>query len=194
MENDVLALKDYLPLIVVVAGILIFIIGGLAGNALPEFIRKRKLRRKLALAFREEVQALLEIIEKRGYIEGLRSAKAEIEATGKFQAYHFRVRKKYFSVYEANVSQIEILKSPLSELITRFYSQANCIIEDMDRFENLNSASFDPMDAIAAYDEVLNIFEDTVATGNRIIREVSMRFSGILAWRFFKKRLNEVSK
>ncbi len=188
MNNDVLAL------IGVVAGSLLLIAGALAGNTLPEFIRKRKLRRKLALAFRDEVQALLEIIEKRGYIEGLRSAKAETEATGKYQAYHFRVRKKYFSVYEANVGQIEILKPPLSELITRFYSQANCIIEDMDRFEHLDSASFDPMDAIAAYDEVLNIFEDTVATGNRIIREVSMRFSGILAWHFFKKRLSGVSK
>jgi hypothetical protein len=179
--NDVLELKDYLPLIVVVAGILFVIVGGLASNTWLEFMRKRKLKRRLALAFREEIQALLEVIEKRGYIEGLRSAKAQTEATGKFQAYHFSVRKKHFTVFETNMEQIETLGSPLFELINRFYSQANLILEDMQRFENLDSASIDPMDAIAAYDEVLNIFEDTVATGKRIVREISRRYLKISA-------------
>ncbi len=180
MDDNVLVLKEYLPLIGVVTAILLIVAGGLASNTWLEFLRKRKLKRKLALAFQEEVQALLDVIEKRGYIEGLRTAKAQTEATGKFQAYQVRVRKTHFSVFEENVGQIEILKPPLSELIARFYTQANSIIEDMERFRNMDSASVDPMDAIAAYDDVLSIFEDTVATGKRIVREVSRRYATIL--------------
>jgi len=166
-------LKDYLPLIGAVIGGLLVIVGGLASNTWLEYIRERKIRRTLALAFKGEVQALLAIIEERGYIEGLRKAKAHIEATGKFQAYQVRAQNKHFSVFEANVGQIGILKPPLAELLFRFYSQAKSILEGMERFDEFDPATVDPMVAIAAYDEVLGIFEDTVAVGNRIIREVS---------------------
>jgi hypothetical protein len=175
--NDVLMLRDYLPLIGVVVGGLLFIFGGFTNNTWLVYIRERKLRRTLALAFRGEVQALLEIFEKRGYIEGLRAAKAQIEATGKFQAYHFNTKKKYFSVFEANIGQIGVLRPPLSELVARFYAQAHLILDDMERFDELDPASVDPMVAIAAYDEVLSIFEDTVAVGKRIVQEVSRRYS-----------------
>jgi hypothetical protein len=175
--DEALTLRDYLPLISVIVGGLLVAIGGFASNTWLDIIRKRKLRRTLALAIRGEVQALLEIFEKRGYIEGIRAAKAHIEATGKFQAYHFSARKNYFSVFEANVGKIGNLKPPLSELITRFYAQAKSILEDMERFEKLDPASVDPIAAIATYDEVLNIFEDTVAVGKRIVQEVSRRYS-----------------
>jgi hypothetical protein len=47
----------------------------------------------------------------------------------------------------------------------------------MEWFEKSDPASVDPMVAIATYDEVLNIFEDTVAVGNQIVQEVARRYS-----------------
>jgi hypothetical protein len=175
--DEALTLRDYLPLISVIVGGLLVAIGGFASNTWLEIVRDRKLRRTLALAFQGEVQALLEMFEKRGYIEGIRAAKAETEATGKFQAYHFRARKNYFSVFEAHLGQIGILRLPLSELITRFYAQAHSVLEDMERFEKMDPASVDPIAAIADYDEVLILFEDTVAVGKQIVQEVSRRYS-----------------
>ncbi len=177
MANDLLMLKDHLPLLGAVVASLLIIVVGFTSNTWREYMRERKLRRTLALAFQGEVQALLEIIEKRGYIEGVRAAKAQIEATGKFQAYHFKAREKYFSVFEANVGQIGILRPPLSQLVARFYAQANSILEEMEWFEKSDPAKVDPMVAIAAYDEVLSTFEDTVAVGNRIVQEVSKQYS-----------------
>ena len=179
MGVDALTLKDYLPLISVIVGALLVAIGGLAGNTVLEIVRERKLRRTLALALQGEVQSLLELFEKRGYIEGIRAAKAQTEATGKFQAYHFRARKNYFSVFEAHVGQIGILRLPLSELVTRFYAQAKSILEDMERFEIMDPVSVDPMVAIAAYDELLSLFEDTVAIGKQIVQLVSRRYSRV---------------
>jgi hypothetical protein len=171
--GDVSTLKEYLPLIgVAVCGLLV-IIGGLYSNTWLEYFRKRKLRRTLALSFKGEVQALLKMIEERGYIEGLRKAKAHIEATGKFQAYQVRAQNKHFSVFEASIGQIGILKPPLADLLCRFYSQTRSILEGMERFDEFDPDTVDPVVAIAAYDEVLNIFEDTVTVGNRIIQEVS---------------------
>ncbi|MGD9520038.1 MAG: hypothetical protein AB7W28_11060 [Armatimonadota bacterium] len=172
--DDVLTVKDYLPLIGVVVGGVLAIAGGFASNVWLEYSRERKRRYALALAFQGEVRALLEIIEKRKYLEGLRAAKAQTETTSKTQSYHFRARRKYFSVFEANVGQIGILKPPLSELVARFYTQANSVLEDMERFEEVDPATVDPSVAIAAYEEVLSIFEDTVTVGEKIVNEVSV--------------------
>lgn len=171
--DDVLTVKDYLPLIGVVVGGVFAIAGGFASNVWHEHSRERKQKYALALAFQGEVRALLEIIEKRKYIEGLRAAKAQTEATGKTQPYHFRARRKYFSVFDANVGQIGLLKPPLSELVARFYTQANSILEDMEMFEEVDPATVNPSVAIAAYEEVLSIFEDTVTVGKKIVNEVS---------------------
>jgi hypothetical protein len=177
VENNVLTLKELLPMIGLVLVGLLVIVGGLTSSIWLRYIREQRLRRTLALAFRGEVQALLEVLEKRGYIEGIRAAKAEIEATGKFQAYQFRARKNLFSVFETNVGQIGILRAPLSDLIARFYAQAHSILYEVERFGELDPASVEPMVAIAAYDEVLRVFEDTVAVGKQIVQEVSRRYS-----------------
>ena len=145
MGNDLLILKDHLPLLGAIVGSLFVIVVGFTSNTWREYMRERKLRRTLALSFQGEVQALLEIIEKRGYIEGVRAAKAQIEATGKFQAYHFKAKEKYFNVFEANAGQIEILGPPLAQLVARFYAQANSILEDMEWFEQSDPAKVDPM-------------------------------------------------
>ena len=172
-------LKDYLPIVAAIAACLL-IIGALTRNTWLELFRARKLKRALALALQEEVRTLLDIFEKRGYIEGLRTAKAQTEATGKFQAYHFKAQQKYFTVFETNAEQIVMLRPPLSELVTRFYAQAKFILDDMERFEKLDPATVDPVQAIAAYDEVLGVFEGTISLGRRIVQEVSRRYPKVL--------------
>jgi hypothetical protein len=44
----------------------------------------------------------------------------------------------------------------------------------MERFEEVDPATVDPSVAIAAYEEVLSIFEDTVTVGEKIVNEVSV--------------------
>ena len=175
-ESEALTVKDYLPLIGVVLGGVLAMVGGFFSNLWLEYRRERKMRETLALAFQGEIEALLEIIAKRGYMEGLRKAKAQTEQTGAIHGYHFRARRKYFSVYEANVGQIGLLRPPLSRLVARFYTQANAILEDMERFEEAEPSKIKPADAIAAYEEVLSIAEDTVAVGCQIVSEIARRY------------------
>jgi hypothetical protein len=174
--SELLTIKDYFPLVSVVIGGILAIAGGFVSNIWLESRRERKLRRTLARAFQGEIEALLDIIDKRGYIQGLRNARAKTEETGTTHAYHFRARKKYFSVFEANVGQIGLLPPPLSQLIARFYTQANAILEDMERFEEVDPKRVDPKAAIATYNELIAIFEDAVALGKQIVSEVSRRY------------------
>ncbi len=175
--TEALTINDFLPLAGVVIGGVLAIAGGFVSTLWLESRRESKQRRALALAFQGEIGALLEIIEKRGYIEGLRETRAETEATGKTQGFYFRARRGYFSVFDANVSQIGILKPPLSGLVARFYTQANSILEDMERFEEAKPADVDPKVAIQAYDELIILFEDVVAVGRQIVKEVSRLYS-----------------
>jgi hypothetical protein len=174
--SELLTIKDYLPLVGVVVGGILAIAGGFVSNLWLESRRERRLHRTLALAFQGEIGALLEIVDKRGYIEGLRNARAKTEETGTTHAYHFRARKKYFSVFEANVRQIGLLQPPLPHRVARFYTQANAVLEDMERFEEVDPKEVDPQLAIAAYDELIALFEDAVAVGKQIVSVVSRRY------------------
>lgn len=174
--NEVVTIKEYLPLVGVVIGGILVIVGGFVSNLWIEVRREKQLRKQLALAFEGEIGALLEIIEKRQYIEGLRHARDETKRSGKTQPFIFRAKRKYFSVFEANVGQIGLLLPPLSRLVSRFYTQANAILEDMQLFEEADFGSVDPEEAAVAYDQLLEIFEDTIATGNTIVTEVSSRY------------------
>jgi hypothetical protein len=170
---EVLTIRDYLPLLGVVIGGVLGIAGSLLSQAWLESYRTRKARDALALAFEGEIGALLRIIETRGYVAALRHAREQTEKIGVVHPYFFRARRGYFKVFEANVGRIGTLKPPLPLLVSRFYTQANAIIEDMEVFEGVDPAGIDPKLAVTAYDQLLVIFESMIATGREIISEIS---------------------
>jgi hypothetical protein len=174
--GDALTVKDYLPLIGVLVGGAIAIIGGLISNLWVEWRRDRRLRKSLALAFQGEITALLEIVAKRGYIDGLKEMLRNIENSGEPIIYHFRARREYFSVYKANVSAIGMLRPPLPNLVARFYTQANSILEDIEQFEGVDPSTVDPKLLAKAYRELLALFEDTTNVGKQVVKEVSDQY------------------
>ena len=149
------------------------IAGSLLSQAWLELYRTRKARETLALAFEGEIGALLQIIETRGYVEALRRARERTKTSGMVHQYFFRARREYFKVFEADVGRIGTLKPPLPLLVSRFYTQVNAIIEDMEVFEGVDPAGIDPKLAVTAYDQLLVIFESMIATGHKVILEIS---------------------
>ena len=170
---EVLTIRDYLPLLGVMIGGVLGIAGSLLSQAWLESYRTRKAREMLALAFEREIGALLQIIETRAYVTALRHAREQTEKLGVVHPYFFRARRGYFNVFEANVGRIGTLQSPLPLLVSRFYTQANAIIEDMEVFEGVDPAGIDPKVAVTAYDQLLVIFQSMIATGHDVIVEIS---------------------
>ena len=152
--------------------VLLIILGSvlsIGGTIVSHLWIERRKRLALVSAFQGEIAALLKIVEKRDYVNGLKNNIANMQTTGYVSKYYFQAHRDYFNVYRENVASLGLLNPPLPELIARFYTQANGVIEDMDRIAASDPSTVNVQEAIRVYQEVLYILEDTIEVGNEII-------------------------
>jgi hypothetical protein len=116
-------------LLPVIVGGILAIIGGFLGNAVPQWIQRRRDATTLAGAFRGEIGALLAIAERRHYQQGLEEVIQEVNAIQQVRVFTFSVRSNPFPVYRKNVSRIGMLPNPLPEMICQLYTQGQAILE-----------------------------------------------------------------
>jgi hypothetical protein len=159
-------------LLPVIVGGVIGILGGIAGQICLERWKRRDERVSLAGAIVSEIAALLAITESRDYVRGLRAlitqAKAAPGPPHLPASFQFSVRRNPFAVYDANISRIGILHDPMPRQIVNFYVKASAILEDIaDMKEGRYQRSH--TDAIHCLEELLKLFEETVALGQKII-------------------------
>ena len=114
------------------------LLGGLlaiAGSIFTTLFRDAQLQRResrnLALAFKGEITALLELIQDRNYLKRMADVIEQIEQSGQPFYMPFRVRFEYDRVYRENVARIGILNPPLPEQIPLFYTRFTSILEDL---------------------------------------------------------------
>lgn len=169
-------MRDYLPLFGVLLGGLLTIAGGYISTVLIENRRQKREARNLALAFRGELSALRKIVAERQYIEGLKGAIDFIRKNN--QPYHLiiNVRREYFNVFSKNVDKIGALSPPLPEWIATFYTQANAVLEDFHTHRDGTYNQAPPQLLLHSYEELLRIFEDTMALAGRICAEIDNQY------------------
>ncbi len=158
----------YLPLISTLVGGLLTFLGGLTGSYLVQKFQRDADRKNLASAFYGEISALLEITEKRQYIQGVEANLQEIKTTGRTNLMSFAVTLKYFNVYDQNVGKLGVLLAPLPEKIVSFYTLTFAAIEDFQeiasgKYQNSNAAAIEKM-----LEELLDICNEAVALGKEI--------------------------
>src|SRR5664279_1382159 len=147
-------MKDYIALVGVLIGGFLSIIGGIVSNYFLEYRKQSTESRRLAYAFHGEIQALLQIAEKRKYIQGISQIVEAMERFGQRQFVHIHVRREYLGVFKSNTSNIGLLKNPLPESITRFYVQSNSVLEDLESYRDGSWENFDLASLISSYKEI----------------------------------------
>jgi hypothetical protein len=170
-------LKEFLPLIGVIVGGVVAIVGGFISNYFFEWRSRVTESKSLAFAFRGEVQALCNIAEKRGYLEHIKQIITHMEQSGETIFVHINVRREYFNVFKSNVNKIGCLKNPLPELISRYYVQSNSILEDLESYRDgsLGTANVESM--IASKKELVALMEDTLLLGKDIVSKIDGIYS-----------------
>lgn len=165
-----------MQLAAVVIGGLIAITGGFLSSRLLEQHRLRQEERNLALAFKGEISAVLELITERKYLERFTQVIAQIEASGKPFFMPFRVRFKYDRVYESNVARIGLLKAPLSRDIPVFYTRLDSILEDLVSLGDGTYAGLDVPHLLRIYRDTHSATERLVAQGESIVRAIAQKY------------------
>lgn len=134
--------------------------------------RRSQESRSVALAFRGEIDALVEHIRERGYLNRFQEVIEQIEASGEPFYMPMRVRFRYDRVYEENVSKLGSLPGRLPELIPLFYTRLNSVLEDMTNLGEGQYASLELQVLLRVYRDARRILERTVELGEQIIETV----------------------
>jgi hypothetical protein len=171
-QNTAIALKDYLPLIGVVVGGVLALVGGFASNLFIETRRNADESKKLAFAFKGELLALSYIVKKRGYVVSLKLMIETMEKTNQPLIVHIKVSREYFNVFNANVNKIGSLKNPLPELIARFYVQANAVLEDLESLRNGDWSNSSVEALIGGKKELVSLMEETFSLADEIVVKI----------------------
>lgn len=165
--------EEYLPLVGVVIGGVLAIIGGFLSNVIPEVYRNRRESRQLALALRGELEALSHIAKRRQYVESLKNMIAIMEKKREPLFVNIQVRHDYFKIYNNNADKIGVLREPLPEYVARVYVQANSILEDLQSYREGLYASASVDSVIASYKELVELMEDTYALADEIVELIT---------------------
>jgi hypothetical protein len=165
-------------LVAVIVGGLIAITGGLLSNLIIERQKMGKQSYNLALAFRGEITAIMELIKERNYIERYSQVVQQIEESGEPFFMPIRIRYEYDRVYAENVERIGILKAPLPEEISIFYTRLNSILEDMVSLGDGTFAEVELDLLLRIYQDAKAAIEKTLTQGEAIIKKITETYPG----------------
>jgi hypothetical protein len=132
--------------------------------------------RRLALAFRGEIRALLRIVNRRRYLEGFQSIVEKMETAQIKVPINIKVRREYFPVFKNNVTNIGSLECPLPELIAQFYVQANSVLEDIESYHDGTLEHDDIQSLTGRVKETHALLQETLVIGEEIIKEVNLLY------------------
>lgn len=173
MAFDTETIKALTP---VVVGGLIGIAGGVVTPLVIEMYKQRKERINLTAAIVAEVSALVAVTSKREFIEMLSDEVESLRKStdpNKVSWFYFSARRNPFSVYDANLDRIGIIKASLNSKIVRFYAQAASIMEDVADMRELKEKIDTNREAsLYRLEQLLTMFNETAALGKEIVEEV----------------------
>jgi hypothetical protein len=172
MQN--LAIKDYIPLIQTLVGGLLTFLGGLLGSVIIQQSQRKSERNSLASAFYGEIRALINIVERRQYLQLIQASIKEAKS-GEKNPIFIRVTRNYFNVYERNLDKIGILPNPLPAKIVDVYTVMTAILEDFDLAKDSNIFEQDVDTLVAYLEELERLFQYALESGRLICKEIEVK-------------------
>ncbi len=168
MKEEIPEQISYLPLYQTLAGGFLTFIGGLIGTYLTQRSQKKSERESLMSAFYGEITALLSIIKRRGYFQGIVDDLNYIEKTGEVRLSYFSFTQDFAKVYEENIGKIGLLPAPLPEKIVKFYTFLSAALED---FKGVANSEFDKLTVPEVKEllkELIEISSSTLRLGEEL--------------------------
>lgn len=170
-RSQTLISKDYLPILQTLVGGFLTFLGGFLGNFLIQQQQRRSERKNLASAFYGEIKALVRIVERRRYVQGIKDRIKVLEKGGETK-FKVRVEQKYFNVYDKNLDKIGILPEPLPEEIVDLYTVMTSILEDLATLNESSIYEGDPEIIIKHLVELQSLFEYMIESGYKICKKI----------------------
>ena len=138
-------------------------------------------RESVRAALMAEVLALVELVELRGYVEGLREAQAYLSPPEgvsvteifepRFLRYSVNIHEYYNRVYQANVTRLGGLSPNEAKQIVRFYQLADSVRLDVTAGGSLFEGTTDP----DSFCEAADLLEAAMKIGRELTNEADKK-------------------
>ncbi|KXZ65634.1 hypothetical protein [Acinetobacter venetianus] len=117
-----------------------------------------------------EVEAILDIIEKRNYREALESgifstALGESLSQNNIYTLEIQIQENYCPIYFNNLDKVSLISAKKVKDVVRFYSLLMSLAQDVKPGGLLNTEP-----SSEAYSECLKVFDEAIKVGHRIIK------------------------
>lgn len=142
--------------------------GPIAVNLINDRVQRKRRAKQISLAVAGEVAAILEIIRRRNYLEGIRKAESDAE-TGNPWFIKIRITREYFPVVEAALVDLGILPDELPSLIPRFLTLAKSALEDLQALDGGHWNDRAAEDIIDGYRGLRDVFEGAMEVAAAIL-------------------------
>lgn len=171
-----MAAEAMVQLAAVLLGGLLAIAGGIVTTLFRDEQLQRRESRNLALAFKGEITALLELIQERNYLKRMADVIEQIEQSGQPFYMPFRVRFEYDRVYRENVARIGILNSPLPEQIPLFYTRFTSVLEDLASLGDGTYTGLELAILLRIYRDAHRLLEILLSQGETILAAIDHEY------------------
>jgi hypothetical protein len=170
-------MTDLTPLLQTLVGGGLALLGGFLAPMWMDRVRRRREARHLALAFSGEIMALQRMVEIRHYIQDLEQCIERMRETRQPVYFSVMIHREYGLVYREHVSRIGLLKPPLPERLTMFYTHMQSILEDMEDITNwAKMQQLGKAPLLRRYQELLGLLHSTKVLGNQILEHISQAY------------------
>ncbi len=148
---------------------------GFCSGQVVEWFARRRDRTNLTQAVVGEIEALLAVVRRRRYLEGLNEVIEEMKRSGQPRILSFAVTSSPFRVFETNLDKIGTLRKPSPRLIVKFYAQASSFLEDVREAERqMDGGTVAPVSEVCRrHVEARDLLQDTVNLGRQIVDEAN---------------------
>ena len=134
-----------------------------------KIVERRHERLALANALAGEIGAIVEIVERREYLEDVRKTITQIRATHQVLIFRVRVSQNVFSVYEANALQVGLLPTNVARDVARFYILAKSLIEEVTTDDSSPRAE---AEALRGLEQLAEFIISFVALGKDLTKKL----------------------
>lgn len=136
-------------------------------NYLLELRRSNREQRSVETALVSEVSVLLDVIEHRGYIEGMESNVAFLEKNPKERRFlTVKIPSHYSRVCQENISKIGLVRPVLSGKIIRFHQLIDAAIQNI----SVDGVVAVSVGNLQSFEELLKLFSTAREVGLEIVQ------------------------
>lgn len=155
--------NEWIPVVAAIGGAFVGALGAVIPNLLIERYKRKKDRDAITSALICEISSILEIIEKRKFVAGLREIEGALKGGQTFK-FSVKVADNHSLIFKSLTDKIGSVERDVAARIIRFHQFINSVIQDVGPGGHLA----DEGGGKAEFAETLAILEAAIAIGQSL--------------------------